>query len=117
MRAQTIEQTLMAYLLEKLDVPVNYRVPSGPPDLYVIIQKTGSSRDHGLWTATFAVQSVGKDLLEVMLLNDDIKTVLPDIVEEDDIFRCECQGDYDFTNLETKESRYQAVFEIVYKGV
>lgn len=106
------------FLLEQLDgVPVHFQVPSGPPDLYVLIEKVGSFRDHGLWTDSFAFQSCGKSLLEVMRLNQEIKEVLPGIVELDDFFRCECETDYNFTNTETKEYRYQAVFEIVYKGV
>lgn len=113
----SIEQAVYEYLSENLDVPVNFQVPSGPPDLYVLLEKTGSSRDHGLWTVDLAVQTCGKNLLEVIEENEVIKEVLPGIIDLEDVFRCECQTDYNFTNTKTKEYRYQAVFEIVYKGV
>lgn len=118
MRSRPIEIEIRNYLAGQLDdIPVNVQKPDGPPDLYVLIEKVGSFRNHGLWTDSFAVQSCGKNILEVMNLNQEIKTVLPGIVELDDFFRCECETDYNFTNTETKEYRYQAVFEIVYKGV
>ena len=35
--------------------------------------------------------------------------------KETNVFRCELNGDYNFTDTETKRYRYQAVFDLTYK--
>lgn len=113
MRTQ-IEKTIYSYLSTRLPVPVSFEVPPGPPALYATIEKTGGHLEDGIYTATFAIKSIGKDLLEVVALNERIVDVMPGLADEKNIFRCHLEGDYDFTNTKTKERRYQAVFEIVY---
>lgn len=109
-----IETTVLSYLSERLDVPVSFEVPKGPPSLYVVLEKTGHTVDNKIHTTYIAAKSTGKSLVEVMRLNNRILEIMPGLVDEVDIFRCESQGDYDFTNTETKERRYQAIFEIVH---
>lgn len=109
-----IENIVCAYLNARLSVPVACEVPKGPPGLYVVIEKIGSSIDNGLWTTNIAVQSIGKNLSDVIALDNQVVDIMPGLVGEMDIFRCECESDYDFTNQRTKEYRYQAVFEITH---
>ena len=113
-----IEKAVRDWLVGHLEVAANYQTPAGPPDLYVRLQKTGSIDDHGIITSTFAVQSVGKNLLRVMELNETVKDVMSRMTELGGVYRCHCEGDYDFTDADTKEHRYQAVFQIVHmKGI
>lgn len=109
-----IEKTVRDWLVSRLSVPVNFQTPEGPPNLYVRLQKTGSIDNEGAITSTFALQSVGKSLLEVMRLNEKIKDEMPPMVELENVFRCHLEGDYDFTDTSTREYRYQAVFQITH---
>jgi hypothetical protein len=45
-------------------------------------------------------------------LNDDVINAMNDLIELDDICRVELNSNYNYTDTETKEYRYQAVFDI-----
>lgn len=114
-----IEITVLNYLLEKnLSVGNNVfcEVPAeNIPEEYVLIEKTGSSRVNRINQAMITVQSISqKSLLEAMKLNEEIKEAMDEIIELPEIFRCELNSDYNFTNTRTKEYRYQAVFNLFY---
>ena len=111
-----IETVLLNYLIEKLDVPVYMEAPEHKPGTYVLIEKTGSRRRNRIDTATVAIQSIAPTLYGAAFLNESVKgalALLPD--EERDVFRAEPDSDYNFTDTETKERRYQAVYHITYK--
>lgn len=116
-----IELTIIKYLTEK-DLSVRdhiyAEVPENPPDAYIVIEKTGSGRTNRINRAMIAVQSIGKrgkkSLLDVMKLNEEVLQAMDEITSIPEIFRCELNSDYNFTNERTKEYRYQAVFEIYY---
>lgn len=111
-----IETTLLKYLEEALDVPVSLEVPENKPPVYVVLQKTGSRRENRLDTATFAVQSIAPSLYEAAELNEQVKAAMEGLpYAEKNVFRAELNSDYNFTNTQTKERRYQAVFHITYK--
>ena len=111
-----IEEILRGYLQSKLGaIPVRLEREESLPEKYVILEKTGSSEENQIRTATFAVQSYAGSLYEAAALNELIKEhmeALPD--ERDDIFACELNSDYNFTDTTFREYRYQAVFDIVY---
>lgn len=97
-------------------VPVVMEVPEERPETYVVLEKTGSQRLNRLDTATFAAQSIAPTLYEAAELNEAVKAVfdqLPYTAEA--VFRAALNSDYNFTDTETKERRYQAVYEITYK--
>ena len=52
-----IEIVLLSYLKEVLSVDVFMEIPPNPPETYVRIEKTGSSEEEYIETATFALQS------------------------------------------------------------
>ena len=111
----SIEKITIDHLNSRLTVPAAAEKPKGPPPRYVLIEKTGSRDDHGLLTATLAVQSIAPTLYEAITLNEETKTAMKSLTEHPGVFRCHCETDYNFTNTQTKERRYQAVFEVVYK--
>ena len=97
-------------------VPVLMEIPEEKPATYVVLDKTGSQRSNHIDRATFAVQSIAPSLYEAATLNEQVKAVmdqLPYLTEA--VFAAELNGDYNFTDAETKERRYQAVYIITYK--
>ena len=49
-----------------------------------------------------------------MLLNERVKAAMGKMVSLDDISKAELNTDYNFTDPETKEYRYQAIYDLVY---
>lgn len=117
-----IEEKLIDYLANAgLSVGANIfaEVPFEPPDEYIVIEKTGSGRTDRIDRAMVAIQSIVKrrsdnSVLRAMQINEEIKTAMDSFAEEDDIFSCSLNSDYNFTNSKTQEYRYQAVFNIYF---
>ena len=112
-----IEITLLSYLREALEEPVYYEVPKGEqmPDEYVLIQKTSSSRQNHIDHATFALQSYGRNLYYAMLLNKKVMAAMDELIIVDTVSASRLNSDYNFTDMQLKNYRYQAVYEITYK--
>ena len=67
-------------------------------------------------TATVAIQSIAGTLYEAAALNERVKQVMENLpYQEANVFRAGLNSDYNFTDEETKERRYQAVYQITYK--
>lgn len=111
-----IEETVIRYLGEKLDTDHVYAErPADPPEEYYIVELTSSGeRDH-IQTAMIAVQSISSmSMLRAAQMNREAIRTLRDIPEETDISRCQLNSAYNYTDTETKQYRYQAVFDFVY---
>ena len=118
-----IEETIISYLTSKelsVGAHVYAQVPENPPDAYIVIEKTGSGRVNRIDQAMIAIQSIvrkkgdGNGLLAAAQLNEEVKEAMDESIELPEIFRCELNSDYNFTNTATKEYRYQAVFNLFY---
>lgn len=110
-----IEKTILDYLASSLEVPVYMEVPKDPPERYVIIEKTGSSRSNYISSATIALQSIcQRSLSGAALLNEQVKAVMDDVFSLDDIASADLNSDYNFTDTQKKEYRYQAVYNLVH---
>ncbi len=107
-----IELTVLNYLTEELDVPVYMETPENIPESYVLVQKLGSGRDNRLDRATFALQSIAPSLYEAAVLNENVKAAMDTM--NDGIFGADLNSDYEYTNQQTKQYRYQAVYDIYY---
>ena len=81
---------------------------------YVIIDQTGSDRRNHIITTTFAIQSYGASLYDAIMLNEAVKAVMRGFYEKDNIVNVQLQTDYNFTDTETKQYRWQAVYEITH---
>lgn len=111
-----IETIILTVLEEALSVPVVMEVPEDKPAKYVVLEKTGSQRVNRIDGATFAVQSIAPTLYEAAELNESVKAIMDGLpYSTEEIFRAALNSDYNFTDTETKERRYQAVYDITYK--
>lgn len=110
-----IESIVLDYLSNMIeDVGVFMERPERPEKPYILLEKTGSSESNHIKSATIAVQSYGRSLLEAAQINEVVKAMMPGIVQLNTVSKCSLQTDYNFTNTATKEYRYQAVFSLVH---
>ncbi len=113
----TIEKVILDWLNDptnNLGVTAYTEEPEQPAFSYVLIEKTGSSRTNLVDTATFAVQSYGRTLLEASTLNNTVKKLMDRLIEIDVISKSQLSTDYNFTDTATRRYRYQAVYRVVY---
>lgn len=112
-----IETIVLNILTSQLTtVPIYMEVPENKPTSYVVLEKTGSRQVNRIDSATFAVQSIAGSLYAAASLNQTVKGVMDRLPElSENIFSAALDSDYNFTNTETKERRYQAVYNITYK--
>lgn len=110
-----IELTVYNYLKREMSpIQVTTEIRQNMPGSFVFIEKTGSSMRDRLKVARFAVQSYGETLLQAMQLNDQVIGTMLNIVSEPEISSVELNSDYNYTDMQTKTPRYQAVFEITH---
>ena len=109
-----IEIIIVKYLTEKMDVPVSMDKTDRDVKRYILVERTGSSRSNFINTATFVFQSYAESRYEAAKLNEELKLNMDNIIELPQISRSALNSDYDYTNTQTKEYRYQAVYNIVY---
>ena len=107
-----IEVIIKQYLDEHLDAPSFFDYPDNPPRRFVLIDRTGGGENEQLPNATVALQSYGASKYEAMILNDDLKKVVKGMTELNEISKVSLNADYNFPDLERKQQRYQAVFDI-----
>ena len=110
-----IEKIVLDYLLTELSVPVVMEKPKTVPEEYVLIEKTGSGVENLINRATLAIQSVSSlSLYRAATLNETVKEAMDSIITLPAVSKSKLNSDYNFTNTETKEYRYQAVYDLVF---
>jgi predicted transcriptional regulator len=109
-----IEKIIKDHLDSKLEEQVFLEKPSPSYGQYVVFEKTSSSKNNYLPSATFAFQSYAKSLYKAAELNERVKKAVESMIELDEIRGVKLNSDYNFTDTTTKEYRYQAVFDIKY---
>jgi len=110
-----IELIVYNYLKSALSVPVYFETPSeNAPKEYVLVEKTGSSEENFIMSATFALQSHADSLYDAARLNQSVIEAMKGIISIDDVSSSRLNSDYNFTDTTTKKYRYQAVFDLVY---
>lgn len=108
-----IEQIVKDYLEMKLDVPVCFEMP-GKIESFVLIEKTGSSTEDFINSATIAIQSYAASLHGAMMLNEKVKGAMSGIIALNTISGVKLNTDYNFTDTTKEKYRYQAVFDLFY---
>lgn len=109
-----IELLILNYL-EGKGFDAHLEMPKNRPALpFVIIEKTGSTRSNTITTSTLAIQSYAGSMYETVQLNEDVKNAMNDAVELQEVTKVALNGDYNFTDTNTKRYRYQAVFDITH---
>lgn len=109
-----IEETVIRYLKEKLQVDVYAEKPKNLPDTFLLVEKTGSSRNDMIRSAMIVVQSYAQSLYSAAELNEKVITCMDEITDLPEISKVSLNSDYDFTDLSMKRYRYQAVFDIIH---
>lgn len=111
-----IEKIVLDYLNNALSVPVWAEIPKGeePPAEFVLIEKTGSSKRDHINYATLAIQSYAASMFDAAVLNEYVKEAMDAVIQLDSICASKLNSDYNFTDTETKEYRYQAVYDITH---
>lgn len=109
-----IEEIVLAFLTERLAVPVSLEAPEKPEPPFVVLEKVGSRRNEHLYSATFAVQSYGNSMYEAAKLNERVKAAMDALPDLDEITRSQLNSDYNFTDTASKRYRYQAVYDITH---
>lgn len=114
-----IEASLLSYLEEQNIANVYMETPRDREAEYILIEKTGSSERNGLSSATIAIQSISEtSLYRAAVINDQVKRAMKGFIYSTqgiNVFRSALNTDYNFTNSATKQYRYQAVFDLVYR--
>jgi len=109
-----IEKDILNYLKSALQVDCFMEVPSNPPAEFILIEKTGTSRNNFVNGATIAVQSYSTSLYKAASLNEEVKKAMDDLIVLDNIGSSKLNSDYNFTDTSTKKYRYQAVYDVVH---
>lgn len=109
-----IEKIILDYLSASLDVPVYMEEPEYLPESYVILEKTGSGETNRINSATIAIQSYAMSLYDTVVLNEAVKTAMRNLPTVEKVFGSKLNSDYNFTDINTKRYRYQAVFDVNY---
>lgn len=109
-----IENIVLDYLNNTLKVPVYMEKPANSPEKYVLLEKTGSSSENFIKSATIAIQSYAGSLYEAAVLNEEIKDAMDNIVILNDVMGSKLNSDYNFTDTTKKKYRYQAVYDLIY---
>ncbi len=109
-----IELVVKDFLDNNLNIPVLLEKERKLTGKFVLLEKTGGTSRNQLHSATIAIQSYADSLYESALLNEEVKTVMSNLVEVTNVNGVSLNSDYNFTDAETKQYRYQAVFDINY---
>ena len=110
-----IEKTVLDWLGAQLTAPVYAEVPEGPPDAFVVIERTASGRTDRLRTATVAAQAYEASLYGAADLCEQVIAAMDGLETLPRVSACRLQSAYNFPDTRTKRHRYQAVFDIFYK--
>lgn len=108
-------ETIVRDHLTAAGFPSYMEVPENPEAEYLLIEKTGSSKRNTIRSAAIAIQCVSrKSLFRAAQMCDQVIDVMEGLADEEEVFGCKLVSDYNYTNTETKEYRYQAIFTINY---
>ena len=108
-----IEEIILDYL-RKNAFPCSMSMPENPSGDFCILEKTGDSRDEGIYTATLAVQSYGRSDFSAAQLSHFVVQAMLDADTLPEIVSCELVTDYNFPDTTRKRPRYQAVFSVTH---
>ena len=112
-----IEETIINWFNQAhgAGLPKAYMMrPEDEPRKYILVEKTGSSKQNHIKASTFAFQSYAPTLLEAAELNEQVKETVEGMIELDEITAISLNSDYNFTNTANKQPRYQAVYNITH---
>ena len=109
-----IEETVLDFL-STMDAPCYAERPEvEPAKPYLVIEKTSSSLENHIASATIAIQSWAQSLYGAANLNEEVKAMMEGITDLPSVSACRLNSDYNYTSTALKAYRYQAVFTLTY---
>lgn len=109
-----IELIVKEFAEQNLTVPVFMEFPPDPPERFVVLKKGDSGRVNLIDSAMLVADSYAESLLEAAKLNEQVKTVLDDLIRLDAVSSSRRGGDYPAFDTKNKRYRYQAVQNITH---
>ena len=109
-----IEIILLNYLESALDVPVYLEKQEEMDKRYILLEKIGSSTSNYIHSATITIQSRAESLYQSALLNMQVKEAMNNAITLDSISKVKLENDYNHTDINKKQYRYHAIYELVY---
>lgn len=109
-----IEKIVLDYLSQSLSVPVRTEKVGNLPEEYVLIEKTGSSVENHINSATIAIQSYSTSMYGAASLNEEVKKAMDHLADSTNVYKSSLNSDYNFTDTQSKRYRYQAVYDVYY---
>ena len=109
-----IEKSIYDYLKTEQDIGVYLERPKNPPERYYLIEKTSGGMTNHVMNSTIIVQSYARSLYEAADMNESIIELMLEAVSLVDISRVSLNSNYNYTDPNTKQYRYQAVFDITH---
>lgn len=111
-----IEQVVIEYLQEALEMEAVYaEEPDSEIAEYIVIDKTGSSKENYINQSTIAIRSYGRSLYDAMILNAKVKEAMEELCFKSYVVTSsDLNSDYNFSDTDRKRYRYQAVFDITH---
>lgn len=108
-----IETIILNYLKLKMNVEVQMEDEKKHRE-YILIEKTGGREENHIKKAMIVIQSFADSLYRAAEINEEVKKAMKEIVELEDISKCDLNTDYNYTDVARKKYRYQAVFDITH---
>lgn len=111
-----IEETVKIYLENhEVGAPVWMEKPKNPPSDYFIVEKTGGALTDHIYHSTIAIQSYSASKYGAAKASEKVADLMVyGLIGEPDITKVELSGPYDYTDVQSKGYRYQAVFDITH---
>ena len=110
-----IEKTVIDYLNTVLTPPVGAQTPEGPPEKYVVVERTGGGEKDGLQAAVLALRCFAPTLYDAILLCTDVSDCMKQLPgNAPNVFSAYAESMYNQTDLRSKSFRYTAIFRVYY---
>lgn len=109
-----IEKEVLDYLTDKLNCNVYLEEPDNEERTYIVISKSSDYIIDHLNFATIDFYIYSDTLYNTSLFSEEVKRVMMNIIELNNISNVELNSLYNFTDTEKKKYRYFADFDIVY---
>jgi hypothetical protein len=110
-----IEKTLISYLSAKLKpIKVYAEVPEKAPATFIVIEQTGRGQKDTINRTVLAIQSYAPSLLKAAELSERVIGAMVEMPLSENIGKVELVSEHNFTDIRTKQYRYQAVVAISY---
>lgn len=109
-----IEETVIKYLNNQLDIPAYMEEPKTKPDEYVVLQAIDNGRINLISAVTFNIRCYSTSLYKAAVRCQEVKTAMYDIVALDNVSSSKCGGGGEAIDSTTKRYAYDCIFNLYY---